>query len=197
LDGNGNLFGTTAEGGLYGYGTVFELTYVNGVGWAEAVLYNFQNLADGEFPLAALISDSTGNLYGSAGDGGNEGGGTVFELSPVGDTWMFTLLYSFTGQQGLYCGPQAALTFDASGNLYGTTGCDGANSLGNIYKLTNSQSGWVYASLHDFTGGADGRGSAGNVTIDTDGTLYGTAGGGGDLTCAPPTGCGVVWMIKP
>ena len=71
-------------GGLYGYGTVFELTYTKGIGWTETVLYNFQNLSDGEEPAAGLIMDAAGNLYGSAADGGNGGGGTVFELSPVG-----------------------------------------------------------------------------------------------------------------
>ncbi len=197
FDSNGNLFGTTAEGGLYGFGTIFELTYSIDSGWTETVLYNFQNLSDGEFPVAGLTPDGSGNLYGSASDGGTGGGGTVFELSPAGDTWTFTLLYSFTGQQGRYSGPRANLTFDTSGNLYGTTLFDGANSLGNIFKLANSQNGWVYASLYDFTGGADGASPVSNVTIDTDGTLYGTAGAGGDLTCAPPTGCGVVWMIKP
>ena len=64
---------------------------------------------------------------------------------------------------------------DNSGNLYGTTYCDGANSLGNVFKLTNTQNGWEYTSLHDFTGGADGAYPISNVTIDTDGTLYGTA----------------------
>ncbi len=186
LDSNGNLFGTTVEGGLYGFGTVFELTYNEGSGWTETVLYSFQNQSDGRFPYRESGEDSAGNLYGATSDGGSGGGGTVFELSPMGNSWAFTLLYSFTGQQGKQCGPQASLSLDSSGNLYGTTVCDGANSLGNVFKLTNTQNGWEYTSLYDFTGGSDGSYPVSNVTIDTDGNLYGTAEGGGSLTCNPP-----------
>jgi uncharacterized repeat protein (TIGR03803 family) len=131
--------------------------------------------------------------------GGSGGGGTVFELSPSGDIYTFNLLYSFSG--GASCGPQANLALDAAGNLYGTTRCDGAYQSGNVFKLTNTPNGWVYTSLHDFTGGSDGNLPYSNVTIDTDGTLYGTAESGGsfegDCNHLTPAGCGVVWMIKP
>jgi uncharacterized repeat protein (TIGR03803 family) len=197
LDSNGDLFGTTRQGGLYGFGTVFELTYNVNSGWTETVLYNFQNQNDGQLPVAGVIRDSAGNLYGATSDGGAGGGGTVFELSPVGDTWTFTLLYSFTGQQGETCGPYAPLTLDSSGNLYGTTFCDGADNLGNVFKLTNTGNGWEYTSLHDFADGTDGAEPISNVTIDADGTLYGTAVYGGNSSCNPPYGCGTVWMIKP
>jgi uncharacterized repeat protein (TIGR03803 family) len=197
LDGNGNVFGTTIEGGLYGAGTVFELTYNISSGWTENVLYNFQNLDDGQQPLAGLAMDSAGNLYGATTDGGSGGGGTVFELSPVGNTWTFTVIYGFSGQPGKNCGPRASLNMDNSGNLYGTTFCDGANNLGSVFKLTSTQDGWEYTSLHDFAGGTDGSYSFSNVTIDAGGTLYGTAEAGGNLTCNPPLGCGTVWMIKP
>jgi len=73
----------------------------------------------------------------------------VFELSPMGSSWVFTLLYSFSGQQGMNCGPRASLTLDNSGYLYGTNFCDGANNLGNVFKLTNTQNGWQYTSLHE------------------------------------------------
>ena len=86
---------------------------------------------------------------------------------------------------------------DNSGNLYGTTLCDGANSFGSVFELTNMQNGWEYISLHDFTGNSDGAYPFSNVTIDTDGTLYGTAQNGGNLTCNASVGCGTVWMIKP
>ena len=197
LDSNGNLFGTTVEGGLYGFGAIFELTHNINSGWTETVLYNFQNLDDGQWPFAGLVSDGAGNLYGATSDGGSGGGGTLFELSPAGDTWTFTLLYSPSGQQGKFCGPRASLSMDNSGNLYGTTICNGANNLGNVFKLTNAQNGWQYASLHDFTGGTDGAEPISNVTFDTNGNLYGTAATGGNSSCNPPHGCGVVWMIKP
>ncbi len=80
---------------------------------------------------------------------------------------------------------------DAAGNLYGTTYADGAYQRGNVFKLTNTGNGWVYTSLYDFMGGNDGWGSYGSVTIDTDGTLYGTTLLGGAQNV------GTVWMIKP
>ena len=99
--------------------------------------------------------------------------------------------------EGDLCGPNASLTMDAAGNIYGTTVCDGPVFSGNVFKLTNTENGWVYTSLHDFTGGSDGREPFSNVTIDADGTLFGTASGGGNLNYCVPGGCGVVWMIKP
>ena len=198
FDNKGNLFGTTSGAGSNDAGAVFELTYVVGVGWTEHTIYDFQNASDGELPVGALIFDTVGNLYGTTNEGGSGGGGTVFELSPSGDSWTFKLLYSFSGQ-GSYSGPWATLTMDGAGNLYGTTLTDGIYNNGSVFKLSGTENGWVYTSLHDFTGGADGGSPYGNVTIDTDGTLYGTTTGGGDMNCDGylGPGCGVVWMIKP
>lgn len=191
MDSNGNLFGTTLDGGMYGYGTVFELTYIPQVGWKETILYNFTGGSDGSTPFAGLTLDGSGNLYGATGDGGMGGGGTLFELAPSGNTYTFNLLYTFSGQPGGNCGPGGTLTTDSTGNLYGTTVCDGPSNVGNIFALANTENGWVYTSLHDFTGGNDGSKPISNVTIDTDGTLYGTASQGG------ANGAGTVWMIKP
>ena len=193
FDYKGNLFGTTFWGGSNEIGTVFELTYIPGVGWTEHVLYNFQAADDGYNPASGLIFDSSGNLYGTSNRGGSGGGGTVFELSPSGDTWTYKLLYSFSGADG----PGAPLSMDAAGNLYGTTEGGGIYNSGNVFKLSNTQDGWVYTSLHDFTGGADGATPVSNVAIDADGTLYGTTFWGGDLNCNGYIGCGIVWMIKP
>ena len=197
LDKNGKLLGTTVRGGSNDAGTVFELIYVPGVGWTEHVVYNFQNASDGEVPIGGLIFDSAGNLFGTSFDGGSGGGGTIFELSPSGNTWTYKLLYSFTG--GRWGGPMATLTMDGAGNLYGTTFVGGLYNNGSVFKLANTQNGWLYTSLHDFTGGADGGYEVrSNVVIATDGTLYGTTAGGGDKGqgCFG-SGCGVVWMIKP
>ena len=190
LDQKGNLFGTT-EGGVNGYGNVFELTDVPGVGWTEHVLYSFQGTDDGGLPFGGVIFDSAGNLYGTTLGGGSGGGGTVYELSPSGDTWTFKLLYSFTDQYyQRYPGPRAPLTMDGAGNLYGTTYGDGYPFWGSVFKLSNTQNGWVYTLLHRFDGD-DGWDVLSNVSIDTDGTLYGTA------SCGGVYGEGVVWMIKP
>jgi uncharacterized repeat protein (TIGR03803 family) len=82
---------------------------------------------------------------------------------------------------------------DSTGNLYGTTYCTGPNQQGVVFKLTKTGNTWVYSSLHDFTGRSDDGGEPmSQVTIDSDGTLYGTASHGGSSHSY-----GVVWMIKP
>ena len=189
-DGNGNFFGTTVLGGKYNFGSVFELTYTPGVGWVETVLYSFQDTGDGPQPVGGLVMDASGNLYGTTETDGAGGAGTAFELSPSLDGWTFTLLSSFYGSRDNLCGPQAALTLDVAGNLYGTTKCSGSNGLGSVFKLTNTRNGWTYSSLHDFGPGYEGVYPISNVTIDADGSLYGTTSEGG-------LEFGTVWMIKP
>jgi uncharacterized repeat protein (TIGR03803 family) len=83
------------------------------------------------------------------------------------------------------------LVLDASGNLYGTTHCDGANSAGTVYELVNSSGTWTYNSLYVFTGGSDGLYSFSNLVFDKFGNLYGTTNQGG------ANGLGVVFKIKP
>jgi uncharacterized repeat protein (TIGR03803 family) len=134
-----------------------------------------------------LMRDSAGNLYGTTLTGGDNGGGTVYELSPSNGGWTFTTLYNFSGNGGSF----AVLIMDAAGNLYGTTIGDGAYGQGNVFKLTPSNGSWIYTSLHDFTGGSDGSQPYGQVTLDANGNLYGTASIGG------PDNKGVVWEITP
>jgi len=190
MDGSGNLFGT-ASGFVYNAGKVFELSFMPGVGWVETDLYKFQNGDDGGDAEAGLIMDGMGNLYGATAVGGSAGGGTVFELSPSGSSWTFKVLYSLSGPGNENCGPHASLSMDAAGNLYGTTFCDGANGYGSIFKLAKTQNGWTYTTLHDFADDGGGIDPSSNVTIDTDGTLYGTTSGGGTHNA------GIVWQIKP
>ncbi len=187
FDTAGNLYGTTTAGGASGNGTVFELS-PSGSGWTEQVLYNFQGGADGSDPVGGLIFDQSGNLYGATASGGTGGGGTVFELSPSGGGWTHNVIYNFNGTG--QCGPWGTL-FLQSGNLYGTTLCDGAHSDGNVWELTSSGNSWTYSSLYDFTGGNDGKQPYGNVIFDTSGNLYGTASTGGQNLV------GVVWKITP
>jgi uncharacterized repeat protein (TIGR03803 family) len=191
FDKAGNLYGTTYLGGSSGYGTVFQLT-PSGSGWTEKVIYNFQYGNDGGYPYAGLIFDQSGNLYGTTTDGGTGGGGTVFELSPSGGGWTYSVLYSITGALGYQCGPAWALVMDVAGDLYDTTQCDGANNLGSVFKLTQTDGSWAYTSLHDFTGlNGDGEYPASSVMLDTSGNLYGTTNYGGTQ------GQGVVWEITP
>lgn len=190
FDSSGNLYGVTSMGGTMNSGTVFKLSY-NGVEWIEQKMHDFDS---GEEPSAGLVEDASGNFYGATKGGGSAGGGTVFQVSPAGNSWNYQVLYSLPGQSN--CGPFQALTLDTAGNLYGTTFCDGAHNLGNVFKLSKTQNGWVYSSLYDFTGHEDGSKPRSNVTIGADGTLYGTASLGGNFACSS-IGCGTVWMITP
>ena len=184
FDNAGNLYGTTTAGGASGHGAVFELS-PSGNAWTERILYSFTGGSDGSYPTAGLIFDNAGNLYGATNAGGTGGGGTVFELSPSGGGWNYSLLHSFTG--GPNCGPWSSLTLNG-GNLYGATVCDGANTAGNVFKLSTSG---TYNSLYDFTGGNDGKFPYGSVSLDPTGNLYGTTlRGGAELQ-------GVVWRITP
>lgn len=189
FDGAGNLYGTTDSGGLYGEGTVYELT-PSGSGWAKRTLYSF---TDG-YSVAGLILDQSGNAYGTTQYGGCCFSGTVFELKPSNGQWTFTVLHNFAGQ---YSGPEASLTMDAAGNLYGTTYAIGAHEYGNVFKLSPLNGGWIYTSLYDFTGGTDGGYPRGNLVLDANGNLYGTVtyGGTGGPACSPY--CGVVFEITP
>ena len=187
FDNAGNLYGTTTAGGASGNGAVYELS-PSGSGWTEHVIYSFTGGSDGSYPTAGLIFDASGNLYGSTNKGGTSGGGTVFELSPSGGGWTYSLLHSLTG--GANCGPWASLTLKG-GNLYGATVCDGTSSAGNVFELSPSGNGWTYSSLYDFSGGNDGKFPYGSVTFDSAGNLYGTTLRGGTYLQ------GVVWKITP
>jgi uncharacterized repeat protein (TIGR03803 family) len=191
FDNNGNLLGTAKQGGAYGFGTVFKLTR-SGSTWAEANVYDFQGGNDGKYPIAGLMMDGAGDIYGATSDGGgdNVGGGTVFELIPTGSTYTFRLLYTFPGNPGQSCGPWATLSMDASGSLYGTTYCHGSASGGSVFKLSNTQNGWVYTSFHDFGSTMNDIGAPiSTVSFDGDGNLWGTASRGAFV--------GGVWKITP
>jgi uncharacterized repeat protein (TIGR03803 family) len=188
LDAKHNLYGTTSAGGSYGYGTVFQLKRSKS-GWKENILYNFQGGNDGGVPYAGVIVDHAGNLYGGATGGGTGAGGTIFELKPVKGSWIFSVLYNIPGWT--LSGPFRNLKMDASGNLYGTTHCDGDYSAGTVYKLTRSGGTWTYTSLYVFTGANDGLFSFSNLVLDKQGNLYGTTAFGGS------NGYGVAFKITP
>jgi uncharacterized repeat protein (TIGR03803 family) len=204
-DNSGNLYGTTSGGGLYGWGTVFELSPAAGGNWAEKILHNFNyNGGDGVQPVSGLTFDGAGNLYGAAG-GGVYGFGTVFELTPSpSGNWKEKILHNFNPKAGDGSNPGSILTIDASGNLYGTTLSGGRFSYGTIYELTPAAGGGYSEKIvHNFSGtlksgnldGSDGREPESAVILDTAGNLYGTTYQGGAFGGA--FGYGTVFEITP
>jgi uncharacterized repeat protein (TIGR03803 family) len=195
-DAAGNLYGTTFNGGFVsntafcgttseGCGVVFKLAPNPDGTWTEHVLHTFKggSTTDGGFPLAGVILDAAGNLYGTTFAGGSDASGTVFELMPNPDgTWTEHVLYSFMGG-GDGAVPFAGVILDAAGNLYGTTYSGGSSTCMNdwgpgcgvVFKLTHKSDGtWTEHVLHRFTGGKDGGSPFAGVILDAAGNLYGT-----------------------
>jgi uncharacterized repeat protein (TIGR03803 family) len=179
LDSSGNLYGTTAGGGAFGLGAVFELT-PTGSGWSETVLYSFAGGKDGATPDAGLIFNAAGNLYGTTSVGGSDGEGTVFELTPGGaGQWTEAVIHTFKMNDG--AGPMGGLVLDAAGNLYGVTEGGGNLGAGVAFELVPGSSGhWTEKILHSFGAGNDGiYPYAETLVFDRSGNLYGTTSGGG------------------
>lgn len=198
LDKDGNLYGTTVGGGgNSSLGTVFKLAPDG----TETILHAFtgSNHGDGSAPSAGLVRNGGGNLYGTTIAGGNsgcnsQGCGTVYKIAPDGTE---SIVYVFPGGSDGATPGNGALIKDDAGNLYGTTvaGGDldcGSSGCGVVYRLTRDGDETV---LHAFSGGSDGANPIGGLTIDAEGSLYGTtqAGGGG---CSG-LGCGTVFKIAP
>jgi uncharacterized repeat protein (TIGR03803 family) len=209
FDSAGNLYGTTAWGGLisqnceFDCGVVFELS-PSGGGWTYTVLYYFTGGSDGGEPGGRLTLDAKGNLYGTASIGGTVGGpcsstgcGTVFELSPSGGNWTFAVLHSFTGSDGT--DPVTGLTPDGAGNLYGTTSSGGSGGDGIVFELVPSGGTWTFSTLYNFTSYSDGVSPFSDLAIDSVGNLYGATlrGGSSKPSCLGGNGCGTVFELSP
>ena len=181
------------------YSNQTEAVIPGGGSGSENALYNFAGGSDPKLPYAGLIFDKAGNLYGTTEFGGTDNQGTVFEVTPTsGGGWTETVLYNFTGSAD-GGQPYAALAFDASGNLYGTTNFGGSANCnlgcGTVFKLTPGSSGWTESVIYTFTGGSDGREPSASVLVDTAGNLYGTTLLGGTIGSVCSTGCGTVFKL--
>ena len=175
---NGNLYGTTDDGGAYGYGTVFKITPSGTL----TTLYSFcaqSGCPDGAYPYGGgLIQAANGDLYGTTSFGGAYGRGTVFEITPSG---ALTTLYSFCAQTGCPDGayPEAGLIQAANGNFYGTTNVGGAYDLGTVFNITPSG---MMTTLYSFCAQSrctDGSDLVAGLIQATNGDFYGTTAGGG------------------
>lgn len=197
-DAAGNLFGTTQYGGpgscqingfTEGCGTVFMLSNTS----VETVLHSFvSGTTDGQLPIARLLLDPAGNLYGTTCYGGTQGMGTVFKVTPGGTE---TVMYSFAGTPDGSC-PLAGLIFYA-GSFYGTTYQGGASNYGTVFKLTKEGQETVlysFSALHH-----DGHYPQAALVRDSSGNFYGTTLGGGIETkyChVISNGCGVIFKVS-
>ncbi|HEX3430965.1 MAG TPA: choice-of-anchor tandem repeat GloVer-containing protein [Rhizomicrobium sp.] len=127
LDGNGNFYGTTSSCGTASLGTVWKVS-ANG---SETVLHSFAGgTADGEYPLAGVIVDASGNMYGSTETAGASDFGTVYKVGPTG---TFTLVHSFSGTDGKY--PYGGLIQNRKGTLFGTAWNGGTIGYGTVWKM--------------------------------------------------------------
>jgi uncharacterized repeat protein (TIGR03803 family) len=176
----GNLYGTTLYGGKgcasNGCGVVFELS-PTGSSWNEKVLHKFAGgTHDGAYPVEGLVMDLAGNLYGTTSSGGDNGGGTVFELSPSGGRWKERVIYA-SGTDVYGVGIAAGLTMDPYGNLLGA-------NYDSVFELSpDGIDGWNPTILHTFTGpvsqGSAYFGHVGTPVLDEAGNIYGTTIVGG------------------
>lgn len=185
MDKEGNLYGTTSNGGpycgLYSGGTVFKWTPAG-----EEPLFSFGG-ADGANPVAGVVLGKKSNLYGTTyyGGAGSEDG-TVFKVTPTGSE---TILHSFTGAPGDGANPEANLVLDKKGNAYGTTLKGGTDNVGTIFEVASNGQETV---LHSFTNSPnDGANPYAGLVTDKAGNLYGTTVNGGAY------GTGTAFAITP
>ena len=188
---DGNLFGTTTNGGTANSGVLYQLQYSTSTqNWTESIIHNFVGgTNDGSFPTyVILISDKKGNLYGTTDGGGSHGFGTVFEMRKSGgNAWKSKILYSFNATDTHDANqPHAGVIMDTTGNLYGTTFQGGAATYGTVYKLSKAKGKWSETVLYSFTCETDGCLPQAGLALFS-GSLYGTTDIGGN-------GSGVVYQ---
>jgi uncharacterized repeat protein (TIGR03803 family) len=168
MDASGNLYGTTQSQGANSDGSVFELAHGSGT---ITTLASF-NVANGGGPVADLIMDGSGNLYGTTTGGGANTYGTVFKLAQGSGT--ITTLASFNQTNGSE--PASRLVMDQSGNLYGTTYIGGANGVGTVFEVV--QGSGTITTLASFNV-SNGQHPSGSLVRDSSGNLYATTTAGG------------------
>ncbi len=198
LDANGNLFGTTYNGGDvaddpngYGLGTIFKLPHGSST---ISVLAAF-NKTNGAKPIAGLVADQSGNLFGTTSAGGDASGdGTIFELASGASS--ITLLAAFSGGTG-GANPYGDLVIDANGNIFGTTyGGGNANGQGIVFEIAAGSN--TITPLASFDGAANGANAWGGLAMDANGNLFGTTVYGGDVADDPNgQGFGIVFELAP
>ncbi len=182
FDRQGNLYGTTLDGGRFGAGTVFGLTRSGGA-WQKGVIYHLPGDQSIQCAPVGVAFDNSGNLWGTAFGCANTFG-TVFKLTDSGSGWTATSIHVF--QNTLYgstpdgASPFASLTLGSSGTFYGTTMLGPSNpdcpDLGTVFQVNAAGE---FSTLHFFPPAsgpqcASLNGVMGPVAVDAQGNLYGT-----------------------
>jgi uncharacterized repeat protein (TIGR03803 family) len=165
---DGNFYGVGNSGGIGSNGGVFKVTPTG----SYTLLHIFASSGDLTSPLASLVQGSDGNFYGETQDGGANGDGGVFKITPTGTE---TVLWSFGGT-GDGINGNSNLVIGADGNFYGTCSGGGANGNGTFFKITPAGSETV---LYSFGASGDGQTAYGNLVLAADGNFYGTSMLGG------------------
>ncbi len=169
--GDGNLYGTTVDGGAFGQGTIFSITPTGDL----TTIHSFSG-PDGRAPASALIRASDGFLYGTASSGGAQDFGLIFRISTTG---AFASLHSLTGASGVAKGSvPGTLVQHANGNFYGVTQAGGAAGFGTVFCLTSAG---IFTTLLEFTGTGGltkGAEPVGALTFNGT-TLFGVTKSGG------------------
>jgi len=186
LDQDGNLFGSTLQGGANNVGAIYKLARPLNPGdpWTESVIYSFSG-PDGSSPFGRLLVDVKGVIWATTSGGGSGQAGTVYQLIPPGkpgDPWAQTVLYNFSGGQD-GGSPEAGVVMDQRGRLFGTarTGGKGGPDFGGVVFVLNPPEirgdPWRERALVSF-GGPNGFGPTSTLVLRSDG-IYGTTTQGG------------------
>ena len=195
--GAGVLYGTTCNGGTSDSGAVYRLTAPEGGSgpWTKLTLYSFMGTSDGACPNT-LVLGAGGVLYGTTAVDNQTASLTAFSLTPpqsAGNPWTFTLLYTFTEEEGAALG----LADGPDGVLYITTRFGGTGGVGSVESLTPPATlpgPWTLTVLHNFVFTEYGAYPFSGVIVGPGGELYGTTQNGGITGCPV---CGVVYALFP
>lgn len=177
---DGYFYGTTQEGGTYGYGTIFKLC----TSGYFATVRSLELTVNGGRPKGSLVQGTDGYFYGTTYQGGSKGYGTILKISPAGAITVLKHLDYYT--TGGY--PEGSLVQGDDGNFYGTTVQGGANNYGVIFKISPTGTFTVLRSLSPNT---DGYYLYGSLVKGNDGNFYGLSYAGG------PGGYGTIFKITP
>ncbi|MBI5774413.1 MAG: choice-of-anchor D domain-containing protein [Verrucomicrobia bacterium] len=177
LGADGNFYGMAQSGGNNGYGTVFKMTPAGTL----TTLVNFNYSGNGGYPYGSLVLGSDGDFYGMTRQGGNNGQGTVFKMTPAG---TLTTLVNFNGGNGGY--PRGSLVQGEDGDFYGMTESGGSNGSGIVFKMTPAG---TLTTLVNFNYG-NGAYPQGSLVRANDGDFYG-------LTYYSSPGSGTAFKLTP